>query len=72
MENDMKMIAEGQKCKSEVVKECVSEMLKIFNEVNNKRNIMKKFLTDKAKEIPQGTAHPAVQVEEQKNNNRQR
>ena len=36
MENDMKLVGEGKKDKDEVLRECVTEMKKIFNRVHEK------------------------------------
>jgi len=49
MENDMKLIAQGAKSKDVVLRECISEMMKIFSRVQEKRVAFKDFFQAKAK-----------------------
>jgi DNA topoisomerase-3 len=44
MEKEMKMIAEGNRKKNEVLKECLQEMEKVFSQVTSKQEKMKGFL----------------------------
>jgi DNA topoisomerase IA len=44
MEKDMKLIAQGAKARDVVLRECLSEMKKIFSKVHQSCGQMKEFL----------------------------